>query len=320
MTDATIRRYKGYMLHQIIDIQNSGNYLYLERGFLKIKSPANEIHSVPLDDIASVIVSATGCTFSKNIIDELANRGVITVICDKKYTPSAIVYPVCGNYQHAGILRLQLDASVPLKKQLWKTVVENKLKNQSAVLTIANSLKAIDIEVLSKNVKSGDIDNKEAQGARIYWTQLFGKTFTRNQDMQGINSLLNYGYAIMRASMCRAISASGLLPALGIHHCNTTNSFALADDLFEIYRPIVDCMVYCIVKDDLTADYELTPEIKKFLTQCVWIKVKTTEGESPAFQSMQYYVASFIKSLRSKKLELQIPQWEGNIERVPGIK
>ena len=300
------------MLHQIVEVQQENRYLLLDRGFLKIKAENQEVGSVPLDDIAVLMISAQGCSFSKNILAELAERGALTILCGKNYTPTAIMYPVAGQYQQAGIIQLQIDASLPLKKNMWKRIVEIKLHHQALALREYDETKADFIESLSKTVKSGDSDNREGFGARVYWSSLFGNKFIRDKDGNGINALLNYGYAVMRSSMCRAICAGGLQPSLGVHHENVLNPFCLADDLFEIYRPLVDLVVHKICEN--REDIEITPEIKKLLTKCLWIKMKTTEGDSPAFQSMQYYVSSYVKSLKSKEPVLKVPQWEGKNE------
>lgn len=304
------------MLHQIVEIQQENRYLCLERGFLKIHEDKKELAAVPLDDIAVLLISAQGCSFSKNIISTLAERGAMTVLCGKNYVPTAVVYPVMGQFQQAGILKHQINASLPLKKNIWKKIVEQKLFHQSLVLRAYNSDKSNYVEALSKRVKSGDSDNRESVGAKIYWNALFGKNFRRDKDGgDNINAMLNYGYAVMRASMCRAIAASGLQPALGIHHDNALNPFCLADDLFEIYRPLVDMAVYEIAEKADDAENELTPAVKQKIIQCLWIKLKTTEGDSPAFQSMQYLTSSFVKALKNKTPELHVPIWEGSCEK-----
>ena len=302
------------MLHQIVEVQKENRYLVLDRGFLKIKEDNREVGSVPLDDIAVLMISAQGCSFSKNIIAELAERGALTVICGRNYAPVAIIYPVNGQYQQSGIIKLQIDASLPLKKNIWKRVIEIKLHHQSLALRYYDEEKSLLIDSLSKKVRSGDLDNKEGFGAHVYWSALFGKNFIRDKNGTGINALLNYGYAIMRSSMCRALCAGGLQPSLGIHHDNVLNPFCLADDLFEIYRPLVDLVVYKLIEQDVN---ELTPDVKKQLAQCLWIKMKTNEGDSPAFQSMQYYVSSFVKTLKNREPDISIPLWEGKNEQIP---
>jgi len=163
------------------------------------------------------------------------------------------------------------------------------------------------VDKISLLVKSGDPDNREAYAAKIYWKALFGKDFLRDKNEEGINSLLNYGYAVMRAAMARAICAAGLFPSLGIHHDNNLNQFCLVDDLFEIYRPLVDFTVTQLQKEGKEI---LTPETKMRLADVLWIKLHTTEGNSPAFQSMQYMAKAYVHALENKKPDIELPLWD----------
>lgn len=290
-----------------MEVNREGRRLSKWRGFLRISENSEKIAEVALSDIAVLLVTAQGCAFSKDVLNALAENGAISVLCGKNYVPQAVVYPVAGHYQQAGILRLQIGASVPLKKNLWKKIVEQKLFNQSLAAEGENPDAARSLRILSKKVKSGDSDNREGVGARLYFGAVFGKSFSRDQDGGGINALLNYGYAVMRSSMCRAVCASGLNPSLGIFHENALNPFCLADDLLEIYRPAVDSIVLRLAKEGV---FELSPAAKKSLTDSIWTKFRTSEGCSPAFQSMQHFAQSLVKSFREKRDALEIPQWE----------
>ncbi len=298
------------MLNRVLEIFEENRYLSLSRGFIVIQSGAEELGKVPLDDIGVLLVSAQGATLSKNVLNALAERGCVTVLCGKNYSPQSMVLPVYSHYLFAKILKKQIDASEPFKKRIWQQIVIQKIKNQALCLKLCKKKDNIKLlEKIALMVKSGDPDNREAYAARIYWKSLFGESFIRDRDLPGINSFLNYGYAVMRASMARAICSSGLLPSLGLHHDNHLNQFCLADDLFEIYRPIVDCIVYSLEIND---EAELTPEHKKKLTDCLWVKVHTSEGNSPAFQSMQYLTASYVHALEEGKAAIDIPIWKGD--------
>lgn len=297
------------MLNRVLEICEENRYLSLNRGFIVIKHDSEELGKVPLDDIGVLLLSAQGVSFSKNILNALAEKGCITILCGKNYAPQSMVLPLYSHYHFAKIIKNQIDASLPFKKRIWQQIVIQKIKNQALTLKLC---KKEDVELLEKiasMVKSGDSENREAYAARMYWKALFGKDFIRDKDLPGINSFLNYGYAIMRSAMARAVCSSGLIPSLGIHHDNNLNQFALADDLFEIYRPMIDCIVYRIYSDDLQ---ELTPEIKRKLTDALWIKVHTAEGDSPAFQSMQYMTASYVHALEDKKAAIDLPVWTGD--------
>ena len=251
------------MLNRVLEIAEENRYLSLKRGFIVIQKGTEELGSVPLDDIAVLLLSAQGVTITKNVLNALSEKGCITIFCGQNYIPLSMVIPIASHTYFTKIIKTQINASEPLKKRIWQKIVIQKIKNQALSLRYCNKENdATLIEKISKMVKSGDPDNREAYAARMYWKFLFGDSFTRDKNGDGINSLLNYGYAIMRACMARAICAHGLIPSLGIHHDNNLNQFCLADDLFEIYRPIVDTLVYKLIEQNQTV---LTPEIKKAL-------------------------------------------------------
>lgn len=298
------------MFNRVLEIAEENRFISLKRGFIIIKVDNKEIASIPLDDIAVLLLSAQSITLTKNIINALSEKGCISVFCGTNYSPQSMVIPISTHTYFTKIIKDQINASEPFKKRIWQQIVISKIENQAKALEYCNlqdnSLLLIKI---SKMVKSGDLDNREAYAARMYWQALFGSDFIRNRDENGINSLLNYGYAIMRASMVRAICSHGLQPSLGIHHDNNLNQFCLADDLFEIYRPIVDVLVYKLWKEGKT---ELIPEVKKTLAKLLQIKVQTNEGETQVVQSMQYLTSSYVNALANKKSEISIPVWEGN--------
>lgn len=298
------------MLNRVLEIAEENRYLSLKRGFIVIQQGTTELGSVPLDDIAVLLLSAQSVTITKNVLNALAERGCITVFCGQNYIPLSMVVPIASHTYFTKIIKTQINASEPFKKRVWQQIVNQKIKNQALSLKYCNKESdAKLIEKIASLVKSGDPDNREAYAARMYWKFLFGDSFTRDKNGDGINSLLNYGYAIMRACMARAICAHGLIPSLGIHHDNNLNQFCLADDLFEIYRPIVDTLVYKLIEQNQTV---LTPEIKKALVNLLKIKVKTSEGESQVVQSMHYVTSSFVNALENGKPNIELPVWEGN--------
>lgn len=295
------------MLNRVLEVHEENRYLSLNRGFIVIQHGSEELGRVPLDDVGVLLLSAQSVSFSKNILNALAERGCVSVLCGKNYTPQSMVLPVYSHYLFAKILKNQINSSLPFKKRIWQQVVVKKIMNQALTLRLCGKDSGF-LERIATTVKSGDSDNREAYAARLYWKSLFGKEFTRDKDLEGVNSFLNYGYAIMRASMARAVCSSGLLPSLGIHHENHLNQFALADDLFEIYRPIVDYIVFNLNPAEET---ELNHEYKTKLADALWIKVHTSQGDSPAFQSMQYLTASYVRALEDGKAVIDLPEWEG---------
>jgi len=297
------------MFHRVVEIQDENRYVSLERGFLKISQGNTKIGQVPIDDVAVLLVSAQSVSFSKHILNELAERGGISVLCGRNYAPQSMVMPVSGNYMQAGVIKTQIEASQPFKKNIWKKIVEKKLQNQSkALLACGNAEMAARLETISGTVKSGDTSNREAVGAKLYWKALFGDTFKRDKDGDGINALLNYGYAVVRASFSRAICAAGLLPSFGVFHENALNPFCLADDFIEPFRPIADSVIWQLTREAVP---ELTPETKRHLVDILLVELETSEGRSPLCQAAHYLCSSYVKALKNKKPEISIPAWEG---------
>lgn len=300
------------MLNRVLEIAEENRYLSLNRGFIVIKNKDCELGSVPLDDIAVLLLSAQSVTITKNILNALSERGCITVLCGKNYSPQSMVLPEATHYLFSKIVKTQINASLPFKKRIWQQIVIKKIRNQALALKFCGKENKL-IEKIAKMVDSGDTKNREAYAARMYWKILFGEDFIRDKNGDGINALLNYGYAVMRAGMARAVCSAGLFPALGIHHDNNLNQFCLVDDLFEIYRPMVDLIVFKMIEN---GESELVPESKKILVKALQIKVRTSEGISSAVRSMQYYAASYVRALEEKHPALDLPDWEDNADGI----
>lgn len=216
-----------------------------------------EVKTLPVEDLGFVILEHPQITFSQGLIKLFLEHGVAVVFCDEKHLPSGMLLNLDGHQLQTARFRAQIQASEPLKKNLWMQTVKQKLNNQADLL----SQEGHDAQALlykSKNVKSGDPSNEEAKGAAIYWPRLLGDGFRRERYGDAPNALLNYGYAILRAAVARALTGSGLHPTLGIFHRNQYNSFCLADDIMEPYRPFVDRLVM-----DHIREYGLSNELDK---------------------------------------------------------
>lgn len=290
-------------MERVVDIETDNLHLAVQRGFLIIQSGGEERGRIALDDIGALIVHAHGTTWSTAVFTRLGERGVPVVICGPNHAPAAIVWPLEGHYQQAARMRAQLGASRPLAKSLWKEIVRAKIGMQGAILA-RNGHEAGAFDLLMRRVRSGDPDNVEAQAARRYWKLLFGPGFTRDQDGTGLNSLLNYGYAVLRATVSRAICAAGLHPTIGIFHANRANAFALADDVMEPYRPQVDQMVLDLAGDGQT---EVTPETKQVLTGIVTLDLPGPLGLSPLSVQVQRMVHSLAVSFETGTARLELP-------------
>ena len=209
-----------------------------------------EEYTIPLIDLACVVVETRHVTLTSPLIDALANSGAVIYICDEKHLPSSIILPFHAHSRQAGVARLQVLWSEPFKKRCWQKIIHAKITNQSQVLdTSANDDRAY-LCSLTKRITSGDSTNIEAQAAKVYWSMLF-QNFTRHLDEQDIrNSALNYGYAIMRGMIARALVGVGFLPAFGLHHHSELNALNLADDIIEPFRPFVDVLVKELLAED----------------------------------------------------------------------
>jgi len=294
------------MIPKIVDVSENGRFIAKHRGFITIKQGDEFYGEVPLDDIGVLMISAFGATCTKDALVSLAERGAVTVLCGSKGMPSALVLPVNANYESALRIRVQSQASQPLKKRLWQAIVTAKLKHQSEVLRFfENQEKANQIGVYAQQVQSGDPQNREATGARIYWKALFGDDFSRHPDGDWPNCLLNYGYALLRASAARAICAAGLNPIFGIHHENSTNPFPLADDIMEPYRPLVDFYVKQILAADIK---ELNPIAKQMISTFLWADLYFKEETTPLYAAMERLAFSLVTSFKFKKPQIEIAE------------
>lgn len=301
------------MLGRVLEVCEENRYVSLSRGFVVVQNGADILGKVPLDDVAVLLLTAQGISLSKNILNALCERGCITVLCGANFSPQSMVLPVSNHCFLTKNIKSQINATEPFKKKIWQQIVIRKIQNQALVLKMLGKKHEL-VAKIALLVKSGDTDNREAYAAKMYWTTLFDTHFRRDRNQEGINSFLNYGYAVMRASMARAICSAGLLPSLGVNHDNNLNAFCLADDFFEIYRPIVDYEVYRLWQEGET---ELTPQNKKRLAALLWAKVRTKEGNTPAFQSMQYMASSFVHAMEEKTPSIELPLWEGYKDEEP---
>lgn len=290
-------------MERVVDIETDNLFLAVHRGFLTVHAKHEEKGRIALDDIGALIVHAHGTTWSTSVFTRLSDRGVPVVICGANHAPTAMVWPLHGHHLQGARMRAQLTASRPLAKQLWKKIVRAKIKMQGAVLA-RNGHEAGAFDLLARKVRSGDPDNVEAQAARRYWKLLFGPDFIRDQDAGAINGLLNYGYTVLRAVVARAVCAAGLHPTIGIFHANRANAFALADDLMEPYRPLVDQMVR-----DLTeaGEREVTPDTKLALTRIATLDLPGPTGLSPLSVQAQRLVYSLALSFETGRVHLDLP-------------
>ena len=258
---------------------------------------------MPIEDIGIVIVENLRVNISIPLLNALCDNNCAVVLCDGRHMPASMLMPLESNTVQSETYKFQIEASTPLKKRLWQQVVESKIKNQAAVLHAVGQDGFL-LKPYYSNVKSGDSDNREGLAARLYWSALFGKGFVRDTEKEGINSFLNYGYAILRAGMARAIMGSGLYPAFALFHKNRYNAFPLADDLMEPYRPFVDEIVFSLIQEgDLTLD----TGAKQALARVMFRDTRIGEMTRPLEISLSLTSSSFAKCLRGESTKIVFP-------------
>jgi CRISP-associated protein Cas1 len=294
------------MIGRIVEIADDRRHLSLSRGFMVVQATdgdRKELGQVPLDDIAAVIANAYGLSYTNNLLVALSERGAPFVLCAANHNAVGMLLPIDGNYQQAKRYDAQIAASKPTQKRLWADVVRAKLQQQAAALEAAGAPVA-PLSALVGKVRSGDPDNLEAQGARRYWTLLFGDEFRRDQDGGGINGLLNYGYTVLRACTARSVVAAGLHPTLGIHHSNEGNAMRLVDDLMEPFRPMIDLKVWQLARNGET---EVTPDAKRALVRTLYDDMATGTGATPVMVCTQRLATSLAQVFLGEREKLDLP-------------
>lgn len=264
--------------------------------------------SKPIEDIGVIVLDHKQITITSGVLEAFLENNCAVLTCDSKSMPVGLLLPLHGNTIQNERFRQQLDASLPLSKQLWQQTVKAKIENQAAVLKECTGEEIKCMRVWAANVRSGDPDNQEARAAAYYWKNLFRiEGFTRDRDGIPPNNLLNYGYAILRAVVARGLVASGLLPTLGIHHHNRYNAYCLADDIMEPYRPYVDRLVYDMVKQG--ANYaELTKDLKVRLLTIPTLETIIAGKRSPLMIAVGQTTASLYKCFSGELRKISYPE------------
>lgn len=296
-------------------------YLSLKNGQLVIRLPevvrndtlpesfkqASEV-TKPIEDIGVVVLDHKQITITSGVLDAFLENNCAVITCDSKSMPVGLMLPLYGNTTQNERFRKQINASLPLVKQLWQQTVKAKIENQATVLEEYAGVDVRCMHVWAADVKSGDTNNLEARAAAYYWKNLFKiDGFTREREGIPPNNLLNYGYAILRAVVARGLVASGLLPTFGIHHHNRYNAYCLADDIMEPYRPYVDRLVCSIIQQGL--DYaELTKEVKSQLLAIPVMDTVISGKRSPLMVAVRQTTASLYKCFDGELRRIVYPE------------
>lgn len=265
-----------------------GNPVYLKtkQNQMVVQFPKNEKEpvTIPIEDIGVIVLEHPQITITNYLLQELTYRNVAVINCDKTRLPIGLLMPLAGNSLQAERFKTQINASEPLKKQLWRQTITAKINNQAAILQ-ERGVPNNNMLYWAKEVTSGDTKNHEARAAAYYWSKVFLKEFYRRQQGDPPNHLLNYGYAILRGITARALVSSGMLPTLGIFHSNKYNAYCLADDIMEPYRPFVDRLVYHIV-DNKEVEQDITKANKEVLLTLPALDVIIDGKKSPLMVAM----------------------------------
>lgn len=268
---------------------------------------ATENKQVPIEDIGLMVIDHYQVKLTSALLQSLIDNNTAILFTDARHMPSGMLLPFAAHHAFTEKMYFQLESSLPLRKNLWQQTITAKIKNQAALLE-KYDIDAENMRYWAKNVKSGDPDNLEARAAGYYWDNLFAdrQTFRRARFGEPPNNLLNYGYAVLRAVVARSLVASGMMPAVGIHHRNKYNPYCLADDVMEPFRPYVDKMVIGIMQKEEDID-ELTPKLKGTLLTIPAIDIVFGKEKSPLMVGMQRTTASLMKCFEGKSKKLLYP-------------
>ncbi|KAA6346976.1 CRISPR-associated endonuclease Cas1 [termite gut metagenome] len=261
----------------------------------------------PIEDIGVMVLDNRQITITQGVLEKLLENDCAVITCDSRSLPAGMMLPLYGNTTQNERFRDQLDASMPLKKQLWQQTIQYKIRNQAAILNQYRGEEVKNMLAWANEVRSGDPDNLEARAATYYWKTLFSTDFVRGREEAPPNNLLNYGYAILRAVVARGLVVSGMLPTVGIHHHNRYNAYCLADDIMEPYRPYVDELVVKIV-DSGTDCSKLNKELKIKLLDIPTIEVTINDQRSPLMIAVGQTTASLYKCFKGEIRKISYPE------------
>ena len=294
------------MIGRIVEVADDRRHLFMHRGFMVVQDTEGErkeLGRLPLSDVAAVIATAHGLSYTNNLLVALAERGAPFVLCAANHNAVGMLLPIEGNFEQSHRIEAQIAAGKPTQKRLWAGIVRSKLEQQASALEAAGAPTA-PLTALAVKVRSGDPENLEAQGARRYWTLLFGTDFRRDQNAPGINALLNYGYTILRATTARAVIAAGLHPSIGLHHSNDNNAMRLVDDLMEPFRPVIDLRVWQLKRDN---ELNVSPDTKRVMVRTLYDDMQTEVGASPVMVCVQKLATSLAQVYLGQRDKLDLP-------------
>jgi len=288
-------------------------YLSLRNGQLVVKlekhdnEPEKQAY-IPIEDIGVVVLDHRQITLTHGAMAALVDNNAAVVTCNDSHMPTGLLLPLDGHTVQSERFSDQINASLPLRKQLWQQTVQQKIINQAALLAELHGIEVGNMKRWASEVRSGDSTNLEGRAAAFYWSRMFPSIpdFTRSRDGDYPNPLLNYGYAILRAVIARALVSSGLLPTLGIHHHNRYNAYCLADDIMEPYRPYVDRLVVQTMAE--CCNVEITTDIKRRLLTIPTLEVRIGGERRPLMVAASQTTASLARCFAGESRRVAYPE------------
>ena len=296
------------MIRKTVEFSTPGTRLSVAHRQLVVKRPDLPKATLPIEDLGVVIVDDIRATYTQSVFLSLLEAGATVLVTGRDHLPAGMMLPLDAHHVQTERHRAQVETSAPVRKRAWQAIVRAKIVQQAAVLSHFTGSHG-GLAPMARRVRSGDPDNLEAQAAQRYWPRLFGKTFRRNREAEGVNALLNYGYAVIRAAVARGLVAVGLIPSLGVHHRHRGNPFCLADDLLEPYRPYVDWRVRQMVGED----GESAPELAERETRAALLSlfnetVHVGGRREPLLLALHTSATSLCRTLTGGDRTLALPE------------
>ena len=291
------------MIKRTIEISGRGNHLFISQGSLAIRRGRDVVGRIPLEDVGLLILDCHDTTYTHHVLAEVLAAGAAIVPCGRDHLPAGLFLPQGNSLQTQRVLS-QAAAGLPLRKRLWKKIVQAKIGHQAGALD-ADSPAARALRGMVLTVRSGDPANVEAHAARKYWPALLGPEFRRKPKGDPPNGLLNYGYMVLRATIARAVCAAGLHPSLGLHHRNRSNAFCLADDLLEPFRPLVDRKVRELWR---AGHEEVNRDTKAELLMLLAEEIEVAGLKGPLMVAIERMTASLVRCYAGEQKRMELPK------------
>ncbi len=276
---------------------------------LCVKQDTGEVR-IALEDLAWIVIDTPQATLSSALMAACMDAGIALVFTDERHTPSGLTLPFHRHHRQGAVAKLQIETKDSVKKRLWQAIVRAKIINQAAALATLGRDDAGTLKEIARHVEPGDPDNVEARAARFYWGRVFAD-FIRDEADDRRNKMLNYGYAVVRAGVARALVASGFLPAFGLKHDGAANAFNLADDFVEPFRPFVDLLAWRTSGDGAGKNGDLTLDDRRAMAGALLINGKIEGGEVSLLVAAEMAAASLVRALEHEKASLlELPELE----------